>query len=359
LLYEHLKRPLPDQVYELLLLGTIADVVPLVDENRFWVRYGLQHIKQHESTALRTLKKNSRVKKTTLSSLDIGFFITPQINALGRLDDPRDGVKFLMSTNATEVERIGGILRAFNEARKSVERTIVDGLSAQDFSRDRVIVASDTKWPPGVIGLAASRLVSAYHRPTVLFHINAEGIAKGSCRSIPAFNMFDALASLKDLLITFGGHAAAAGLSLPAHLIPTFKTRLEELVDARLTPDDLQPTLVIDAELTLREVTRSLLYDLGYLEPFGCGNALPLFYVRNVALVGRPQLLKEAHVKCMVFADGVMKPVIFFNRPELFRQLHDRQALSCDIAVHVLENTWNDEVRVELQGIDISARGEP
>lgn len=358
LLYERLNIPLPAQVYELLLLGTVADVVPLVHENRFWVRYGLQHIKKHESTALKVLKKNGRVTKPTLTSQDIGFFITPQINALGRLDDPRDGVKFLMSIDQAEVERIGGVLTGFNEARKSVERSILDdiekSLAGIDFSRERVIVASSTQWPTGVIGLAASRLVSAHHRPAFLFHITSEGIAKGSCRSIPAFNIFNALVELREMLITFGGHAVAAGLSLPARLLPEFKERLAELVDKALTAEDLQPTLRIDAELPLREVTHKLASDLAYLEPFGCDNAVPLFYIRKVTVLGQPQLLKDAHVKCSVFIDGIVKPVIFFNRPELFKKFQELETVPFDLAVHTLENNWNNETRIELQGIDIA-----
>lgn len=358
LLYERLNLPLPAQVYELLLLGTVADVVPLVHENRFWVRYGLQHIKKHESTALKTLKKNGRVTKPVLTSQDIGFFITPQINALGRLDDPRDGVKFLMSVDRTEVERIGTVLTSFNEARKSVERSILDDIEKElagiDFSHERVIVASSDRWPTGVIGLAASRLVSTYHRPAFLFHITPEGIAKGSCRSIPAFNIFNALVTLRDLLITFGGHAVAAGLSLPARLLPEFKARLSEIIDKTLTPDDLQPTLRVDAELSLRDVTRKLTSDLAYLEPFGCDNAVPLFCIRDVTLLGQPQLLKELHVKCNVFFDGIVKPVIFFNKPELYKKLQETEAASCDMVVHTLENNWNNETRIELQGIDIA-----
>jgi single-stranded-DNA-specific exonuclease len=357
LLYERLNLPLPPEVFELLLLGTVADVVPLTGENRFWVRHGLNHIKRFESTALRVLKKNGRITKPVISSQDIGFFITPQINALGRLDDARDGVKFLMSVDVQEVERIGSVLASLNEARKSIEKGILKDIEVQveqlDLSKERVIVVANTKWAPGVIGLAASRIVGAYHRPTFLFCITPEGVAKGSCRSIPAFNVFNALSEVKDLLLTFGGHAAAAGLSLPTHKLDEFKARMQRIVDDQLTPDDLKPTIQLDAELALRDVTSKLMYDLAYLEPFGCDNPVPLFYLKNVSFVGEPQLLKEAHVKCTVFADGVIKPVIFFNRPELFKVMQESLHQTCDVAVHVTENHWNNEVRVELQGIDI------
>ncbi len=357
-LYEKLGLTLPKKVYELLLLGTVADVVPLKDENRFWVRYGLNQIHKEESFALKVLKKNGRVTKSDLTSTDIGFFLTPQINALGRLDDPRDGVKFLMSSDPLEVERIGTILASFNEARKLVERSIVQNIEAtlaqKDFSEEWIIVESSHDWPAGVIGLAASRLVSTYYRPAFLFHVTREGIAKGSCRSLPSFNVFHALVEVKDLLLTFGGHAAAAGLSLRAEKLPIFKERMVEIVKSKLTRDDLHPVLMLDAQLSLPEANQAIVRDLKFLEPFGCDNPVPFFYVRDATLINPPQLLKDAHVKCTIFADGVVKPVIFFNRPELFSFLAAHVSEPVDLVVHILENNWNNEARVELQGIDIA-----
>jgi single-stranded-DNA-specific exonuclease len=350
---------MPDTVYELLMLGTIADVVPLLDENRYWVRHGLRRQNLFASTALNTLRANGRVTKPLLSSQDIGFCIAPQINALGRLDDPRDGVTFLMSTDVAEVSRIGAILAHLNEARKLVERSILRDIEAElatkDMVAERVIVAASNSWPSGVIGLSASRLVGNYCRPAFLFHLTPEGVAKGSCRSIPAFNLFNALEKVSDMLISFGGHAMAAGLALPAHKLPEFKARMEALVDEQLTPDDLLPTLQMDAHLSLSDVNVKLINDLEDLEPFGCENSVPLFYMRNVTLVGDVQLLKEAHTKCLVFSEGIMKPVIFFNRPDIYEQLKNNPTGTWDMAVHVTQNYWNNEMRVELQGLDIYA----
>ena len=359
LVYEKLNKSLPDTVYELLMLGTIADVVPLLNENRYWVRHGLRRQNVFASTAFNTLKKNGRLTKPLLSSQDIGFMVAPQINALGRLDDPRDGVTFLMSSDAAEVARIGTILAQLNEARKLVERSILRDIEAElatkDMVRERVVVASSNSWPSGVIGLAASRLVGAYGRPAFLFHLTSEGVAKGSCRSIPSFNLFNALEQVSDMLISFGGHAMAAGLALPAHKLPEFKERMSAIVDEQLTADDLVPTLQMDAHLSLQDVTMKMVNDLEYLEPFGCENSVPLFYLRNVSLVGEVQLLKEAHTKCLVFSEGVMKPVIFFSRPDIYNKLMSNPAGVWDMAVQVTQNYWNNEVRVELQGLDVLA----
>lgn len=361
LLYEQLGyKELPAKVYELLLLGTIADVVPLLGENRYWVRHGLEYINSFESTSLKVLRSNTKLQKPTLSSTDIGFCITPQINALGRLEDPRQGVQFLVGSNEDEVRQVGAYLRELNEARKSIERSIVNEIINQienkhiDLDQENIIMAASAEWPPGVIGLVASRMVSAYGKPTLLFHITSKGIVKGSCRSIPEFNMFDALHSARELLINFGGHSLAAGLSLYQKDLPKLKNHLEELISQQLSPYDLQQKMVLDASVKLPEINQKLLHDMQYLEPFGNKNPEPIFYLNNVSLVQPPILLKDQHVKAKIFADGVIKPVIFFNRPDLFEFFMNCGTDSFDLAVTVSENHWNNTVSIELIGVDVS-----
>jgi single-stranded-DNA-specific exonuclease len=362
LLYEKLGKTMPPKAYELLLLGTIADVVPLTGENRFWVRYGLQHVNAIESYALKVLKKNGNVIKPALYAQDIGFSIAPQINALGRLEDPRQGVKFLIGADATEIEQVGEVLFELNQARKEIERSIFSEVAYQieqkkiDIRRENIILAASTQWPPGVIGLVASRLVSAYGKPTLLFHLTKEGKAKGSCRSIPEFNMFNALQKNSKLLDSFGGHSLAAGLALSIDSLPTLKQNLEEHIVEELTPFDLQQKIVIDANLTLPEVNKKIMSDLALLEPFGNQNPQPVFHVKDVVLVQQPKLLKDAHVKCSVFADGVIKPLVFFNRPELFELLRSQQQESFDISVTISENYWQGRTNIELIGVDIAGK---
>lgn len=363
LLYERKGLPLPPKVYELLLLGTVADVVPLTGENRFWVRHGLHYINSVESASFKVLKSNGKVTRPRLSSSDIGYSITPQINALGRLEDPRQAVKFLIGTDQQEVTQVGAVLYELNEVRKQIERSVVAQVDQEiqsgriDLSKDNVIIAASDEWPPGVIGLVASRFVGMYGKPTLLFHLTADGLAKGSCRSIPEFNMFEALHASRDLLKQFGGHAMAAGLSLPAGSISALKEALEKRISTLLTPQDLVPKLRIDAEVTLAEVSKKLMTDLEHLEPFGNQNSCPNFYVKEVTLVQKPMLLKDAHVKCSVYADGVIKPVIFFNRPELFELLIKQEQTPFDIAVQIHENHWNGRVSIELTGIDVATKG--
>jgi single-stranded-DNA-specific exonuclease len=360
LLYERIQKELPPKVYELLTLGTIADVVPLTGENRFWVRKGLHLVNAHESLAMRVLKKNARFSKPSVSSLDIGFSLTPQLNALGRLEDARDGVAFLIAEDEKRVEHIGTVLRELNEARRSIEKKILQEVEEQiqskkiDLDNERIIVATSSHWQPGVIGLVASRLVGAYNRPAILLSVNSQSIAKGSCRSIAGFNMFDALSEQKDILSSFGGHAQAAGLSLPLDQVPLLKERLEKTIREKMPVYHAKATLELDAEVRLEEVNKKLIDDLGNLEPFGNCNTEPKFYVRDVNLIEPPKLLKDAHTKLMVFSEGTIKPVIFFNRPDIYAILSHNTEQSFSLAVQATENHFNGRVSVELYGVDIA-----
>lgn len=364
LLYREYGKTLPSEVQELLLLGTIADVVPLRNENRFLVKAALHHVAKVESVALRVLRENVRLTKQ-ISSLDIGFFLAPQLNALGRLEDPRQAVKFLIGGDEAETAQIGRTLFELNQARKQVEKAVVEDVRSDiaagriDPCNDYVFIASRASWPPGVIGLAASRIVAEFGRPVFLFHETESGMLKGSCRSIRGLNIFDALVNVRDLLLQFGGHAAAAGLALKKEKLPEFKMRFEAYTKTVLTEDDFKLKLVCDAELSLADAQAKCMRDLRYLEPFGQTNERPLFYVRGVQLMDRPVLLKEEHVKSMVCADGVMKPVIFFGRPDLFEFFNQHYGADFDLAVSLTENEWDGQCRIELHGVDaaLSTKG--
>lgn len=363
LLYEKKNIPMPPKAYELLLLGTIADVVPLIGENRFWVRHGLNYVNCVESVSLKLLKANGKVTKSKISATDIGFSITPQINALGRLEDPRQAVKFLIGSDVEHAENVARVLLEMNEARKKIERSIVDEIEEListkriDVEKENIIIAASKNWAPGVIGLVASRFVSQYGKPTLLFHVTSKGLAKGSCRSIPEFNMFDALTECSDILTQFGGHSIAAGLSLPLSNLSELKNRLEALIATQLTPQDLQPKIKIDGEVVMSDLTKKFITDLEHLEPFGNSNDQPIFYIHDVVQVQKPQLMKDLHVKCFMFADGVIKPVVFFNRPQLFTLLNEYYESSFSLAVRVTENYWQDRVSIELLGVDIAIKG--
>ena len=289
LVYEMLGKELPEKVYELVAMGTVADVVPLTSENRFWVREGLRKINKSHSFSFATLAANNNVQKSRISSLDIGFMIAPQINALGRLDDSREAVKFSVSSNQEDIERVGKILKLMNEERKKIERAIYDEVEQAilqghiNLSENKIILASHHNWQPGVIGLVAGKLMHQFGRPTILMHRDPKsGIVKGSCRSIPEFDIFHALTACKDLLLSFGGHTCAAGLKLKEENVPELQERLEVLISAQVSAEDLQPKITVDASLELPDMTSKLMHDLAQLEPFGNKNPQPLFFIKNV-----------------------------------------------------------------------------
>jgi single-stranded-DNA-specific exonuclease len=360
LIYEKLGiEKLPEKLYELIMLGTVADVVPLIGENRFWVKNGLWKTNEFRSTAMSALMANSGLSKPRLTSLDIGFMIAPQINALGRLADSREAVKFLISSDEKEVSRIGQILKNMNEDRKKIDREIYEEIEAEikskriDLDKESLIMAASNHWPAGVIGLVAGKLTHNFGRPAILLHIDSKGYAKGSCRSIPEFNIFDALEENKDLLLSFGGHSCAAGLKLEQKHLPTLKKNIEARINAQLSKHDLQPKLMLDARLELSEISHKLLSDLEQLEPFGNQNPQPTFLIPDVSQIKPPQLLKDKHVKCTVFAQGVIKPVIFFNRPDLFKVFRELDDKPFNLAGFVIKNEWEGTTRIELQGTDI------
>lgn len=362
LLYEKLGKPLPDKVYELLLLGTIADVVPLIGENRYWVRTALLQVNAQPSFSLRMLKHNGGLgEKPVIDTRDIAFSIAPQLNALGRLHDPRRGVHFLLDTRDSEVIAIGQQLFELNQARKELERGIVAEIimgikQGAIVLHEHVLVASSAQWSVGVIGLVASRLVAEYNRPVVLFHLTSDGMARGSARSINGVDVFAALGELAGIIDHFGGHAAAAGVSMRVEQLPAFAQGLEQVMAMRLAGIDLTPSITIDASLQLGDLHEQFMRNLDYLEPFGAGNAEPIFRVHHAMLIDQPLLLKEQHVKCRIQAQGVIKPVIFFNRPELYAWLCAQHDQPFDVAVQVTENYWQGNKTIELRGVDVAAR---
>ncbi len=356
-LYEAFTRALPESLYELIVLGTIADVVPLIGENRSLVRYALHKIRTLESPALSVLKANARIDRT-INSQDIGFFIAPQLNALGRLEDPRDGVFFLLGEDFSSVERIGKRLYELNQRRKEQERLVFDDVQKQiahgtiALDRDLACIATGDTWPAGVIGLAAARISQLYGRPTFLLHRSGE-YYKGSCRSVQGVDIFSLLSSVSSTLVQFGGHAAAAGLSVRADMLSHFSKAVQNELAKTHTVADLVPSIRCVAPLFLDEINGKLMRDLGLMEPFGSGNDRPLFFIEHVQLVGEPQLLKDEHVKCMIVDRGIVKPVIFFNRPELYEWLLRYKNEIFDLAAYVQENTFRGRITIDLQGVDI------
>ncbi|MEX0849453.1 MAG: single-stranded-DNA-specific exonuclease RecJ [Candidatus Dependentiae bacterium] len=365
LLYEQIDQPLPPKAYEMMMLGTIADVVELKDENRFWVRHGLNLVSEHgPSPALAKLRANAGLEKPRLGSIDIAFNITPQLNALGRLSDANLGVNFLLDE---EVGTIGVTLKQFNQNRKKIQslmfKAIKDKVNKREISlrNDPVIVVSDPAFHPGVNGLVASKVVEKWYKPTILFQEitlpDGQVICKGSGRSINRFNMFEALNQCKDLLLGFGGHVCAAGLSLKKENLPEFKTRLAAIFERSVQKEHKISRHVVDAVATLAELNPTLIEDYRHLEPFGNHNFQPTLLFKDVTVAKKPEWLGfgGGHVKCELQADGQTRNVKFFFRPEMFyrlKELHEKKQ-SFKLIGYPDDNHWKGKRSIEINGVDI------
>lgn len=265
---------------ELAALGTIADLVPLRDENRTIVQSGLKRMKEGYNTGLQALLRASSLAGDTITAGRIAFTAAPRLNASGRISSGSKGVELLLETDKAAADGLARELSELNSQRQAIERDIADEAVSQvetkGYSQDGVLVVSGPDWHPGVIGIAASRLVEAFYRPSLVISLH-DGIGKGSCRSIDGFNMYEALTSAKDLLIQYGGHPMAAGFSIEEGNIDAFRDRLNGYAAAHMTAEDYVPSIAIDKELTPQDVTLELIDELSRLEPYGMGNSRPVF----------------------------------------------------------------------------------
>jgi single-stranded-DNA-specific exonuclease len=278
-------------VLDLVAIGTIADVMPLLGENRVLVTYGLQRLRSSPRIGLRKLIAVARLNQAQLTTRDIGYMIAPRLNAAGRMEDARLALELLMTTDEQDAHLLAQQLDRHNRERQALQQAILDEAQAQieehNLLQHRALFVHSLGWHHGVIGLVASKLVSSYYRPTFVVSIEREaGVARGSIRSIPAFDLTEVLNLMKPLCNKCGGHPAAGGFVVPLEQMEMLRTLILEHANRRLTDEDLIPELWIDMELEGHEVNQRLLSELEMLEPFGTGNESPLFLCRNVRVIG-------------------------------------------------------------------------
>lgn len=336
---------------DLVALGTIADVVPLVEENRIFVKYGLRELTTAARTGIRALKEVAGVAGEVGYGA-VGFRLAPRINAAGRLEDAALGVELLLENDPAQAAAMARTLDLSNAERQALEREILaDALAMVKGNpamrgRRSIVLASDA-WHPGVIGIVASRMVDIFHRPTVLIALR-DGTGRGSGRSIAGFHLHDALAACAGHLEKFGGHRQAAGLSIEEETLEAFVRRFEEIAAGLLGPDDLTPVLLADAELSPAEVTPELVEGVSALEPFGMGNPEPVFVLCGATVVER-RVVKEHHLKLRLAADGRTFDAIGFNLAEKGAGAGE----VVDIAFSPRWNEWNGRWGLQLNLKDI------
>ncbi|MDO8682614.1 MAG: single-stranded-DNA-specific exonuclease RecJ [Armatimonadota bacterium] len=295
---------------DLVALGTVSDVAPLLGENRTLVKFGLEEMSKTRKVGLRRLIQNCGLEDKALSTYNIGFVLGPRINAVGRLDDSAIALQLLLTRDDAEADDLVGILEERNKERQLEQMRIWSEVSrmleARNLDGMSVVVLAAPGWNAGVVGIVASKVVERYCRPAVLISADeAAGVGSGSARSIDTFDIGSALHECSDLLERCGGHALAAGLSVKLENLEAFEEKLNKIAGDLITPEDMIPSIDIDGELELADVSLSLAEDLKRLEPFGMGNPEPLFATRKAMVLDRRTVGSDgAHLKLRVRSNG-------------------------------------------------------
>jgi single-stranded-DNA-specific exonuclease len=341
-------------------IGTLADVVPLLGENRVIAKLGLDLLSRGpHKIGLRSLLDISGLSGKTIDSYHIAFLLAPRVNAAGRMSTPDLATRLLLANDeamADEARALAMQLDGENVRRQQEEATILAEAKKivttdPDVGARSVLVVAGEGWHRGVVGIVASKLVDAFHRPAIVLSVE-DGIAQGSCRSIPAFDMLAALERCAHLLLRFGGHRQAAGLSLEAERIKEFRAAVNSVADETLGPEDLMPRLRIDGDLSFRGITGGVSAGVAALAPFGAGNPRPVFAARGVEIVDGPRKLKDRHLKMALKQDGRIFRAIAWRSAEHHDYLTEHKA-ALDVAFSLEQNQYNGETYTELTVADV------
>jgi single-stranded-DNA-specific exonuclease len=306
------------QALDLVALGTVADLVPLREENRTLVRHGLAALNRTRRAGLRALIQVAGIGAKVIDTYEVGYLLGPRLNAAGRLGTAQTALNLLRSRSEEEAAALARELDAANRARQEVERGIVDELVSRVDRRMEQgavfgVVEADREWHPGVVGITASRIMHRHYRPSIVIGIDDLGKAKGSGRSIPGFNLVEALDACGDLLIKYGGHAMAAGLEIAWENIDAFRERFNAVAAERLAGHALEPSIALDGWLDGRAWGTETLDRMESLKPFGMGNPEPLWGCRGAAVAGEPRQVGKGHLKARFLCQGVTCDAIGFG----------------------------------------------
>lgn len=340
-----------DKYVDLVALGTIADIVPLADENRIFASIGLERLLKKQNIGLNALINIAGLANKELNSADIVFGIAPRINAAGRMGSAMRAVELMVALDSAKSDELAEIIEWENSLRQQIDqKTFQEACEIiekkyKNIDETGCIVVSSDDWHPGVIGIVASKLVEKYYRPTIMITFR-DGIGSGSGRSIDGFDLFEALSSVEEYLETFGGHKYAAGLSILVEYVDTFENRLNKYVLQHLVKEQLIPPLKVENKLELYEINDHLLQWLNKFSPFGPGNMRPTFYTENVMIVGFPYNVGKNHLKLKVMKDGCNLDLIGFNLGDFLPFLKKGDQIK--IAYSLEFNTWQG--RTTIQG---------
>lgn len=346
------QRPKPEvrlkEYLDLVALGSVADLVPLTDENRTLVQKGLEQLAVTQWQGIKTLAKNAGVKPPWVSA-DVGFKLGPRLNAAGRLGEARRAFDLLMSSREEEAEILAAALEEENQNRRVIGEDVLQLAEAQVAARfnpdlDFALVVGGQNWHEGVIGIVASKLMHKYNRPCVVVGFDQEGMGKGSCRSVTGFSLVKALRACETHLEKAGGHDMAAGLSVREDKFEDFRTAFTAYAKARLRLEDLVPLVEPDVEVELHELTLQLLEQVGALGPFGIANSTPVFLLRNIHPVGTPRRMKEKHLSLELRQGRTTTRAIWFNGAQ-----DPLPPPPWDIAFDLTRNEYQGKIQPQVQ----------
>ncbi|HEY9362613.1 MAG TPA: single-stranded-DNA-specific exonuclease RecJ [Chitinophagaceae bacterium] len=351
------KLQLPDEkVFEYLdLVATAiaADIVPISGENRILAFYGLKKANENPNNGIKALSFLSGLKKE-LHINNLVFMIAPRVNAAGRMDDARKAVQMFIAGTYEKALHFAEMLHSDNTDRKEADTSITGEalaliLENKDWANRKSTVVFKSHWHKGVVGIVASRLIEHYYRPTIVLTQTGDQAA-GSARSVSGFNVYEAIHQCKDLLLAYGGHFYAAGMTMHVDNVPAFQQRFEEVVAASIAPDLLIPEIVIDAEISFTDISYPFYKIICQMEPFGPENLRPVFVIKNVSDYGYSKIVKEDHIRFVLRQNNTTFTGIGFGMADKFELLQAGKPI--DIVCTLDENEWNGEKRLQLHIID-------
>jgi len=345
-----------DDIYEsldLVATAIAADIVPMTGENRILAYYGLKKANENPNNGIKALGFLSGLK-TELHINNLVFIIAPRVNAAGRMDDARKAVQMFIAESYDEALQYAEMLHSDNTDRKEADGNITgEALTLisdnKEWLEKKSTVVYRSHWHKGVVGIVASRLIEHYYRPTIVLTQSGE-YAAGSARSVPGFNLYEAVHACREHLIGYGGHFAAAGLTLEIDKIDAFRNKFEEIVSATIHPELLIPEIIIDAEINFQDIQWPFYNILQQMEPFGPENLRPIFVAKKVWNTGYSKIVKEEHIKFSLKQNNTVFTGIGFKMVDKFHLLQMNKPV--DVVFKIDENEWNGNKTLQLRVID-------
>ena len=354
----HMKE-LIDEYIDLVAIGTVADVMPLIGENRVIVKNGLGHLSYTQNRGIRALADIAEINLSNVQTGTIGFMIAPRINAAGRMGDPRCAVELLLATDDMTAKRYAEKLNDENRERQETEINILEEALAMiendsSYKNDYVLVLAHEGWHHGIIGIVASKISERFNKPCILISTD-ENVGKGSGRSIRSFNLFKALEFCQDSLLKFGGHELAAGLSVSPDKVNEFREKINTYAKSSLTEEDFVPILYLDSELPIQYVNMNTAERLSILEPYGMGNSSPVFFTQKMCVSQIRPLSEGKHVKLTLKSGEFYFDAVGFNMGELCNLIKCDDII--DIAFNLDINIYRGARQLQVLLKDVKVSG--